>query len=86
MEKYIRLLTAAMNGNLPKNLGYEEKTSRGDVVNMVDELKQLSAALNARSVYRLLSLLGLAYRIAFLQNLSSARTQRGGRSIIIVFS
>ena len=46
MEKCVRLLTAAMTQNLPKTLGHDGKISSGAIVDMVDDLMQLSAALD----------------------------------------
>ncbi|XP_062113018.1 uncharacterized protein LOC133824159 [Humulus lupulus] len=51
LEKYIGLLTAAVTGSLEKPLGREEKISSSEMVDMLYELKQLSAALDAREIF-----------------------------------
>lgn len=67
MKKYIRLLTAAMNGSLQRNHGREDKIDRKDMVDMVDELKQLSVALDERSVYIFIDFLSYwAYLVELL--------------------
>ncbi|PON39566.1 P-loop containing nucleoside triphosphate hydrolase [Parasponia andersonii] len=50
VEKCIHLLTAAMSGSLQNTFGCEKKISSGEMVNIVGELKQLSAALDAREI------------------------------------
>ncbi|KAM6546580.1 hypothetical protein CsatB_027316 [Cannabis sativa] len=48
LDKYIHLLTSAANGSLKRPLGRDEKILSSEMVDMLYELKQLSAALDAR--------------------------------------
>ena len=51
MEKSIRLVATVMNEHLENAIDQADENLLEELASMLDELKQLSAALDVRSVY-----------------------------------